>query len=111
LATFPLRPLLIWLAPFLRPCLLREATGIPCPTCGATRGTLALLEGQLVEALLLNPMVTVAAGGFLIGGLVAPLWAYRRGTVPTVPVPLPGWSRTAIVVVILANWAWVIAHL
>ena len=74
------------------------------------RGTLALLEGQLVEALLLNPMITVAAGGFLIGGLAAPLWAYRRGTVPKVPVPLPRWSRTAIVVVILANWAWVIVH-
>lgn len=110
LVTFALRPLWTWLGPNLRPCLLREASGVPCPTCGATRGALALLEGRVVDALQLNPLVTVAAAAFIIGGLVAPLWAWRRGTAPTLPLPLPGWSRLGIVVVILANWAWVIVH-
>jgi hypothetical protein len=110
LATFALRPLWTVLAPYLRPCVLREITGLPCPTCGATRGALALLEGRFVDAVLLNPLVTVAVTAFLLGGLAEPVWAWRRGTAPTYPIPLPGGSRLAIVAVVLANWAWVIVH-
>jgi hypothetical protein len=110
LAAFALRPLWTVLAPYLRPCVLREVTGLPCPTCGATRGALALLEGRVADALTLNPLVTVAAAAFMIGGVLAPLWAWRRGTAPKFQSPLPGWSRLGIVVAILGNWAWVIVH-
>jgi Fe-S cluster biogenesis protein NfuA len=61
LAMIALRPLWIVLAPYLRPCGLREVTGIPCPTCGTTRSGLALLEGRLADALLYNPLFTIAA--------------------------------------------------
>lgn len=110
LATIALRPLWIVLAPYLRPCGLREVTGIPCPTCGTTRSGLALLEGRLADALLYNPLFTIAAVAFVIGGLVAPLWAWRRGIAPSFPSPLPRWSRLVVVVAIVANWAWVIVH-
>ena len=110
LGAIALRPLWSWLAPYLRPCLLRTATGVPCPTCGATRGTLALFEGRILDALLLNPLATVVLASFVVGGLVAPLWAWFRGTAPALPSPLPGWSRLGLVVVVAANWAWVIVH-
>lgn len=110
LAALALRPLWTWLAPHLRPCLMRVVTGIPCPTCGATRSTLALFEGRFGDALVLNPLVTVVAATFVVGGLVAPLWTWRRGTVPTVPLPLPLWSRVGLAVAIVANWSWVIFH-
>ncbi len=108
LACIVLRPLLSLAAPLLRPCVFRAVTGVPCPTCGATRGTLALLHGDLRQALMLNPLVAAAAGAFLVGGVVAPLWAWRRGTVPTWDGPLPLWLRIGIVLLIAANWAWVI---
>ncbi len=110
LGAIALRPLWVWLAPYLRPCLLRTATGVPCPTCGATRGALALFEGRIVDALLLNPLATLAVASFMVGGLVAPLWVWCRGTAPDVPSPLPGWSRLGMIVVVFSNWAWVIVH-
>jgi len=36
-------------------CLLREWTGIPCPTCGTTRLAESLLSGEVLEAFTWNP--------------------------------------------------------
>jgi hypothetical protein len=109
LAVVALEPLWVVIAPLLRPCLLRSLTGIPCPTCGATRGALALLDGRLLEALALNPLVTAGAVAFLVGGVAAPLWAWLAGTTPVIEGPLPVWLRVAIVAAIAANWVWLIA--
>ena len=103
-------PLWRVIAQFLRPCLLRTVIGVPCPTCGATRGTMALLEGRIVEALTLNPLVATSVAVFLVGGVIAPLWAWRKGTAPRLPSPLPMWARLGMVGAILANWAWVVVR-
>jgi hypothetical protein len=109
LAVVTLEPLLPLAASHLRPCLLREVTGVPCPTCGATRGLLALLDGRVLDALALNPLVAVVGLAFLVGGIVAPLWAWRRGTGPQL-TGLPLWLRLVAVGLILANWAWVLVR-
>ncbi len=108
LATAALSPLWIHLAPMLRPCLFREVTGIPCPSCGATRGILALMDGRVVDGLTYNPLITAGFAAFLAGGVIAPLWAWRVGEVPDIEHPLPKWLRVSIVLVIMANWFWVI---
>ncbi len=41
-------------------CPLYALTGIPCPTCGMTRGLGCLLQGHIEEALLFNPLMMVA---------------------------------------------------
>lgn len=54
-------------------CTFAEATGLPCPGCGLTRGTLALARGDWRSALLFHPFTPcflllgafVAAGAFL----------------------------------------------
>jgi hypothetical protein len=109
LAVVALEPLWRLASGVLRPCVFRAVTGIPCPTCGATRGTLALLDGQPLVALELNPLVTIVAIGFVAGGVLAPLWVWRRGTVPVIATPLPLWTRIGLIGLIIANWAWVIA--
>ena len=48
------------------PCLFRNATGLPCPTCGSTRAALAVADGRLLDAVMLNPLMTV---GILVGVL------------------------------------------
>jgi len=108
LAAVALRPLWDFLAPHLGRCTFRSLTGIPCPTCGATRGVLALLHHHPGQAFLLNPLVASGTVILVVGGLLAPLWAWRRGTVPVLETPLPRWLRMAAVLVILANWGWVI---
>ncbi len=105
-----LRPFWLALAPLVPRCPFRTITGIPCPTCGTTRAAVALLDGQLAQALALNPLSTLAAVGFLAGGLIAPVWAAVKLPVPEVPTPLPRWARLGIVALLLVGWAWVIVR-
>lgn len=46
--------------PILPPCPLYALTGIHCPGCGSTRATHALLNGDLVAAFGLNPLMVMA---------------------------------------------------
>jgi hypothetical protein len=108
LAVLALKPLWLLAAPLLRPCVFLSVTGIPCPTCGATRSLAALMDGQILEGLVHNPLVVGATIAFLVGGMVVPLWAWRRGNAPVIATPIPMWTRLGIVALITANWAWVI---
>lgn len=56
-------------------CPLLAFSGIPCPTCGATRALAALATGDLPAALALNPLIAVTAGLLLLAGSVS---AFRR---------------------------------
>jgi hypothetical protein len=51
-------------------CIIKQATGIPCPSCGSTRSVEALLHGNVLEALKWNPL------GFLLFVLliILPIW-------------------------------------
>ena len=51
-------------------CFFKNISGLPCPSCGATRSLLLLLQGQLVQALLTNPI------GIILALLMAviPVW-------------------------------------
>lgn len=40
-------------------CLFKRFTGYPCPTCGMTRGVVALIEGRPIAALAMNPLMMV----------------------------------------------------
>ncbi len=107
-STVVLRPFWLALAPLLPACPFRAITGIPCPTCGSTHAAVALMHGRVGAALAANPLAALVGAAFLVGGLVAPLWAALGWPVPEVPAPLPRWLRAAIVATIVANWAWLI---
>lgn len=51
-------------------CIIKNITGVPCPSCGSTRGVLEILNGRLYQALLLNPLSFIV----LFGVLLIPLW-------------------------------------
>jgi hypothetical protein len=57
-------------------CPLRALTGLLCPLCGGLRAAHALLHGQLVEALTLNPFL-FAAG--VAGPFVPARWTVIAG--------------------------------
>lgn len=40
---------------YIPPCVVKALTGWPCPWCGMQRGTMALLDGNLVESFIMFP--------------------------------------------------------
>jgi hypothetical protein len=52
--------------PIAWPCPVRWALGVPCPGCGLTRATLALLGGHPAAAIAAHPLAPLA----LLGGLL-----------------------------------------
>jgi hypothetical protein len=87
-------------------CPLRRATGIPCPTCGGTRATFALARGHPIDALTLNPLVTIALVA-TIAVAVASL-ALRCNLI----IALIRSRRFAFALLgaILANWVYLLVH-
>jgi hypothetical protein len=68
--------------------------GVPCPGCGLTRATVAMLHGDFASALRLHPLSPVLVP--LFGGALAlVLFDYVRG--PERPRAVPAWwtSRAA----------------
>lgn len=104
-----LRPVWLALAPLLPACPFRALTDLPCLSCGTTRAAVALLHGDVVRALAINPLATLAGVAFIAGGLVAPVWALASLPVPRLATPAPRSLRLALVAALLLDWAWVIA--
>ncbi len=61
-------------------CPMAASLGVPCPGCGLTRATLALLRGDVAAALHFHPLVWLLTPLFVLflGGAA---WQLRRGPV------------------------------
>lgn len=101
----PLGPLLASGLPY---CPLKSWTGLPCPTCGATRTALALARFDFATAFGLSPLVTLAWVFLVAGGLIAGVAALAGRGVPELPREIPlGW-RVAVLAVVLLNWVYLV---
>ena len=89
------------------PCPLHALTGIPCPSCGITRGLLRLLNGSVMEAFLFNPLImTVLAGVVLYVPYAALVVIGRLPRLRWEPLPEAATRiihMTAVILVLL-NW-------
>jgi hypothetical protein len=90
-------------------CVFKAGTGVPCPSCGSTRALESLVAGDLVGAVLVNPLaVLTLAGGLIylvyawlaVAGLVRPL---RPGWLTH---PMPMGLRWGLPLVLAANWIY-----
>ncbi len=90
-------------------CGLRQALGVPCLSCGSTRATFALFDGDFLTAFATQPLVISLY--FLVGiwGL-ASLWTFLRDRKLVLDL-----TRTedivfkvSLVLLPLLNWAYLI---
>jgi hypothetical protein len=54
----------------INPCLFKQITGIPCPSCGVTRSILLIGKGNIPDSLSLNPLGII----LLLMAVVFPVW-------------------------------------
>lgn len=55
--------LIVWVGVFLLTdtlCFIQATVGFPCPGCGSTRAVLALIDGNLAEALRWHPLILLS---------------------------------------------------
>lgn len=90
-------------------CALKSVTGVPCPTCGATRAVGQLVHLDLWGALQMNPLVTLVALA-MVPWFLADLALLPRGRALDLDVS----SRVASVLRVLAvalvgvNWLYLL---
>jgi Protein of unknown function (DUF2752) len=108
-------PCFAWLAMDLPwpKCLLRHLTGIPCPTCGATRCALALAHGNLAGAWIRNPFMFVCyVGTGLLDLYAATVVLFRLPRIRLANLPAEIKHRLCVIVAIALaiNWCYLLAH-
>ena len=94
-------------------CPLHALTGVPCPTCGMTRAVTSLIHGDLVGALIWNPLATFVLAGTALYVLYAAVVVI--GKLPRLRWTQPTrsdsrWIRITVILLISANWAYLLWH-
>lgn len=94
-------------------CPFNELTGIPCPTCGATRSVLHLAQGDIFSSIAVNPLTSLCFGAavvYFFYSLVTLVFS-----LPRVDVLLIAQEKNAVRVGALAlvflNWTYLIVTL
>jgi hypothetical protein len=82
-------------------CLLRAATGVPCPLCGTTTAAVAVGQGRPLAALAASPLAVLAAAALLVLPLVPA--AARRCLAPH--------RATAVLAALALSQLWQLARL
>ena len=60
------------------PCGFRDATGLPCPSCGMTRSWVWLVRGHVVEAFFYNPAGALLLVGLGVMGVIGAVRTFTR---------------------------------
>jgi uncharacterized protein DUF2752 len=92
-------------------CLFRRMTGIPCPACHATRALASLATLRLGDALAFNPLITLVALFAALAALFDAACRFfgREARILDVSPKDGAALRAAAVIVIAANWIYLVA--
>lgn len=97
------------------PCIFRNLTHYPCPSCGTTTSLIHILSGEFDRALGSNPLGFLAGAGLLI----LPLWLgfdilQRRVTFYKSIIYFNGFIKRqpifiiSFLLLIVVNWIWLL---
>lgn len=87
-------------------CLFKRLTGIPCPTCGFTRGAFCLLHGRVDQAWLYNPLLFSVLGVLLITIVLRLLFAQGVRVCLTRAERAVAWALA--IALFCINWAYIV---
>jgi hypothetical protein len=96
-------------------CIFKQATGLPCPSCGSSRSVQALLHGHWLQIFSYNPLGIITFFMVLVGAIWSVADVFRGSQSLYVSIkkwlafikrPLAAWG---LILIILANWLWNIA--
>jgi hypothetical protein len=95
-----------------RVCIIKNATGYPCPSCGATRAVSLLLEGKITASLLINPfgiviaiIMTVFPGWVLTDVILKKDSFFKTYKKAEIILKKP-WLASVLILLVLLNWIW-----
>ncbi len=94
-------------------CTFKMLTGIPCPTCGATRSVVALARGEVTASFMMNPLTALC----LLTGIL--IFLYSLATIafdlPKINMLLSSKDvialKATVIILILAQWIYLITSL
>ncbi len=89
-------------------CLIKRFTGLPCPTCGFTRGVLSLLSSRPGQAWLYNPLLFTVLGLFVAAAGIRIFFA--RAITIRLARRERGIAWLLAGILFAANWAYVIFY-
>jgi Protein of unknown function (DUF2752) len=94
-------------------CWFRQLTGLPCPTCGATRSVLSLVHGNLGGAIDRNPLLFLCYVGTLILDLYCAfvsLFRLPRLRLPRQPAKIKYRLCILVFAAVATNWVYLIVN-
>jgi hydrogenase-4 membrane subunit HyfE len=93
-------------------CAFHSLTGLPCPTCGATRAAWQFLHGHFAASLRFNPLAFLAYCGIVVFdlyALVALILRAPRLRLINFTLNERIFLRSLAVALIAANWLYLLA--
>lgn len=91
-------------------CVFKGITGIPCPTCGATRAVMHLSRGDIIASLEMNPLVAIAVVSgmmYFIYSALTFLFNMRRITVIFADNEMNP-VRLIVALTVAINWGYLV---
>ncbi|MCD4823354.1 MAG: DUF2752 domain-containing protein [Phycisphaerae bacterium] len=89
-------------------CMFKRITGYPCATCGATRGIVTFLDGDIVGGWLFNPLL------FTILAVIVAELILRLAAGKAIRLVLSKWEKRGVWIILAVafavNWAYIIRY-
>lgn len=90
-------------------CGLKQAVGLPCLSCGATRATLNLLHGNLFTAISYQPMVMLIYVVLIVWGIISTWALVKQQSVSFELSKLQRWLIGSLFLIIpVVNWFYLV---
>jgi hypothetical protein len=98
--------------PTLNVCLFRQATGIPCPSCGTTHSVLSILQGKFRQALNENilgfpvALMLVIFPSWILMDMIRKRDGFYRFYYLAESFLRKNWIVWPALIILLINWGW-----
>ena len=93
-------------------CLIKNFTGVPCPSCGASRSIMSIMNGQFLHAAALNPIgyllvaIMVVSPFWILSDLASSKDSFLRFYKKVEMMVRKKWIAIPMITILAANWIW-----